>query len=95
RWTGTLEVPASGRYTFRTRNDDGVRMWIDGKVVIDHWKGEYVVSERRGEIDLVAGKPVTFKVEYFNGGDIGVLQLFWTSPGRPEEIIPASRFRSP
>jgi hypothetical protein len=95
RWTAMLEPAETGRYTLRTRHDDGVRIWIDGKMIVDRWVGKYEVSGASSQVDLVAGKPVTLKVEYFNGGDIGVLQLFWTPPGKPEEIIPSARFRAP
>src|SRR6187397_1297417 len=36
RWSGTLVAPRSESYTFHTTSDDGVRLWIDGKLVIDH-----------------------------------------------------------
>jgi hypothetical protein len=94
RWTGKLSPLYSERYCFRTMNDDGVRVWIDGRLVIDDWKGRPVVVENRGEIQLEAGRRYDLKIEYFNGGDLGVLRLFWSSPSQKEEIVP-SRQLSP
>lgn len=90
RWTGKLTPTDSGRYILHVRYDDGVRVWIDGKLVIDDWNGNYVIVDRRAELDLQDGRAYDLKVEYFNGGDLGVMQLYWTPPGRPEEILPES-----
>src|SRR6185436_3849783 len=78
RWTGKIRPRYSERYTLRTRNDDGVRVWIDGKKVIDDWTGRYEVAENRGAIVLEADRFYDIKVEYFNGGDLGVLKLYWS-----------------
>ncbi len=90
RWTGKVMPAHTERYTFHTKNDDGVRVWVDGKLVIDDWKGRYSVGDNRGEIDLEGGRGYDLKIEYFNGGDLGVIRLFWSSPSQPEEIVPSS-----
>jgi len=91
RWTGKIRPLYSEKYTFHTQNDDGVRVWIDGKPVISDWTGRPVVADNRGEIALEAGKSYILKIEYFNGGDIGVLRLYWSSPSQPEEIVPSAQ----
>jgi hypothetical protein len=91
RWTGKLRARTSELHTFRTVNDDGVRIWIDGKLLIDDWVGRPVVAENRGEIRLEAGRSYDLKVEYFNGGDLGVLRLYWSTPTQNEEIVPAAQ----
>ena len=37
RWTRTLSLPA-GNYLFTTHTDDGVRVWLDDKLIIDRWQ---------------------------------------------------------
>lgn len=39
RWSGSIEVSDTGVYVLRTRSDDGVRLWVDGLLVIDNWTG--------------------------------------------------------
>ena len=90
RWTGKLTPKVTERHTFRARYDDGVRIWIDGKLVLNDWAGRYVVVDKKIDVDLNAGQAVDLKIEYFNGGDRGVMQLFWSSPSQPEEVIPES-----
>lgn len=90
RWTGKLTPAYSERYTLHAKYDDGVRIWLDGKVVIDDWKGRYTVDDKSVQIDLEAGRAYDLKIEYFNGGALGVMRLFWSSPSTPEEIVPES-----
>ncbi|HEY7118820.1 MAG TPA: LamG-like jellyroll fold domain-containing protein, partial [Tepidisphaeraceae bacterium] len=37
RWTGQILPYVSGNYTFFTRADDGIRVWVDGQLIIDRW----------------------------------------------------------
>jgi hypothetical protein len=92
RWTGKLRPRYSDRYTLRIRNDDAVRLWIDGKLLIDDWNARYIVAENKAEIALEAGRAYDIKVEYYNAGDKGRLNLFWSSARQPEEPVPASAF---
>src|SRR5207237_6763807 len=35
RWIGKISVPTTGRYTFYTTTDDGVRLWVNNQLLID------------------------------------------------------------
>src|SRR2546423_1394726 len=37
RWTGQVQARYSEAYTFQTLSDDAVRLWVNGKLLIDHW----------------------------------------------------------
>jgi outer membrane protein OmpA-like peptidoglycan-associated protein len=80
RWTGKLLAPASGKYTFSARVDDGIRVWVGGQKVIDAWA---LHDEGRfsGTIDLKANQYYDLKVEYFNDMFEGEIQLRWEVPG--------------
>jgi hypothetical protein len=87
RYTGFLDIPKEGVYTFTIGSDDGSRLTIDD-VVIDN-DGLHAYQEAQGEIALRAGKhPIT--VEYFEKGDANYLRVFWEGPGLAREHIPAS-----
>lgn len=86
RWTGELEVPTAGTYGFATASDDGVRLWIDGELVIDDWALQGV-EENRVEVALEAG-PVPIRLDYFEAHSPAEVHLRWTPPGGAEEIIP-------
>jgi hypothetical protein len=86
RWTGRIRIPQDATYTFFTESDDGSRLWIDGKVVIDNG-GVHPMEEKSGEIDLKAGDH-EIKVELFeNDGEVGC-KLSWEYGGNAKEILP-------
>ena len=76
RWTKTQYFGA-GRYRFTTVSDDGVRLYIDNKRVIDHWES-HASMEDTYDADLGEGNH-TIKVEYFEGGGAAVVMLTWDS----------------
>lgn len=81
------------KYTFIASSDDGVRVWIDGKLVIDSWKKQSGVS-REGSIVLEAGSPYDIKVEYYeNSGDASI-RLMWKSPSQKQAVIPKGALTS-
>ena len=95
RWTGTVTAPKDGRFTFVTRTDDGVRLWVDGDLVIDDWT-MHAQAERSGDVDLEAGKPVSLKMEYFDGRRVAVARLLWKRPGGvPAVVVPTTALTPP
>ncbi|MDQ2686507.1 MAG: glycoside hydrolase family 3 C-terminal domain-containing protein [Armatimonadota bacterium] len=79
RWTGKITAPVTGNYTFLLTADDGSRMFIDDKPVIEHWR-ETTSSPIRGSINLVAGKSYTIRVEYFQDAGDALTHLDWIVP---------------
>jgi hypothetical protein len=66
RWSGVVIPAHSETYTFITRSDDGVRLWVDGKLVIDDWN-MHAAAERSGSVALQAGRAHDIRLEYFDG----------------------------
>src|SRR5207244_1033743 len=64
RWTGSLVPPNSGTYTLATSSDDGVRVWLSGKLIIDDWNG-HPVTRNTATVKLEAGVVVPIRVDYF------------------------------
>lgn len=89
RYTGKVKPQFSGKYTFITNSDDGVRLWIDGKQVINDWT-YHGPTINFGSMELVAGTSYDIKMEYFQAGGGATAQLFWESKDQKKEIIPAS-----
>ncbi|WP_405174812.1 glycosyl hydrolase [Paenibacillus sp. FSL H8-0261] len=94
RWSGKLTAAYSETYTIYSSSDDGVRVWIDGGLIIDSWVNQSG-QERKGSVNLIAGKLHEIKVEYYeNEGDARIV-LQWESPSQPKGIIPAGAFYLP
>ncbi|MBP0006374.1 MAG: hypothetical protein J7642_22090 [Cyanobacteria bacterium SBC] len=90
RWTGEIEPRFNETYTFHTISDDGVRLWVDGQLIIDQWQLQGAV-EHTGTIDLDAGREYDIKLEYFESQGNASAQLLWSSPSQSKEVIPASQ----
>jgi PA14 domain len=89
RWSGWIESRYSEVYTISTATDDGVRLWLDGKVVIDKWETQSG-KEHVYSIPLTAGKPVAFVMEYFDNAYSASARLYWQSATQAKEVIPWS-----
>ena len=74
RWTGTFDFPA-GQTTFEALADDGLRVWVDGYLLIDAWldQPKTLYTARRS---LAAGKHEV-KVEYYENAGLAVAELDW------------------
>lgn len=79
RWTGKLQAPETGTYLFRAHVDDGIRVMLNGKMIIDAW-GMHDSERFAGEMYLNAGQQYNLQVEYFNALLEGEIQLFWQLP---------------
>jgi hypothetical protein len=88
RWTGKIRAPKDGNYTFTLESDDGSRLFIDGKQIIDH-NGLHAMEEKSGDAELKAGDH-TLKVEFFENDVDAGCKLSWKPPGATKEIVPAS-----
>jgi hypothetical protein len=93
RWTGLLSAPKAGEYTLITASNDGVRVWLNGDLVIDNWT-EHSLMEDRAPVVLPAGQPVPLKVEFFYAGGQMAMQLFWEGADLPRALIPESALRT-
>src|SRR5690349_4899461 len=54
RWTGQIQAQYSQSYTFFVTSNQGMRMWIDGQLLIDNWT-PHNTETNSASIDLVAG----------------------------------------
>jgi len=90
RWTGEIEPRYSEDYTFHTRTDDGVRLWVDGKLIVDKWVNQ-APTEHSGTVRLAAGRRYDIKMEYYENTGGAVAQLMWSSASQKKEVVPTSQ----
>jgi alpha-D-xyloside xylohydrolase len=79
RWKGQVVAPETGEYTFNTRTDDGVRLYVDNKLIVDYWQDQAPLIQS-GKIFLEAGKKYEIKFEYYENAMGAVAQLRWIIP---------------
>ncbi len=101
RWTGSVAFGQPGDYTFTAVSDDGVRVWLDGGVLIDQWRDQAATSVSATRYVAQGIHPVI--VEYYDRSGTASIGFSWqmgsspstpstpttptTSPGSSSEII--------
>ncbi|HCO95550.1 MAG TPA: hypothetical protein DIU00_16645, partial [Phycisphaerales bacterium] len=94
RWIGEVEAVFTETYTFYPRTDDGVRLFVDGQLLVDRWV-DRTVAENRGMIDLIAGNTYSLIMEYYENTGGAVAELCWSSPRTPKQLIPQAALALP
>lgn len=79
RWTGKLLPTASGKYRFGAIADDGVRVYLDGKLIAEDWT-DHAPRTVTSEVTLEAGKSYDVKMEYYESKIGAVAKLVWQPP---------------
>jgi hypothetical protein len=90
RWTGFLQAEASGWHTISVSSDDSVQVRIHGELIVDStaYSDE---PKKAGRIYLTAGVKAPIEIQYSHNGVDAALQLCWSGPGLPQELIPTSQ----
>ncbi|MCY2954850.1 MAG: PKD domain-containing protein [Planctomycetota bacterium] len=96
-WVGQLQARSSEPYTFSLNTRGGVRLYVDGRLVIEKWRdpgtwGEYLSSN---PITLETSRKYDIRLEYFNDSDDSGVRLYWNSVGTGYQIIPSSQLYVP
>jgi hypothetical protein len=87
-FTGFIQVPADGEYTFYTNSDDGSKLYIDNVLVVNNDR-EHYDTEKSGTIGLKAGKH-SIAVGYFNQFGGKLLEVSYSGPGVIRQTIAGS-----
>jgi hypothetical protein len=90
RWEGDIETLNAGNYIFHVRSDDGARLFVDNRLLIDNWRN----APQTGavSIELEAGRRYPIRLDYFDGAVLANVSLSWTPPGGVKQLIGADRF---
>lgn len=94
RWSGRLLPPVSGRYELNAVANNGFRLYIDDRLVMDTWDTNSPPQSKGAAVDLEAGKAYKLRLEYAKGTQNDDVRLTWHLPGaKPafEEALDAAR----
>lgn len=90
RWLGEVQAPVSGWFVFHAITDDGVRLWVDDRLLIDQWVPR-PETESSAAIQLEQGRRYSVRMEYFEAGGHAVARLWWSAPGIVKQPVPRSQ----
>jgi beta-glucosidase len=80
RWTGMLTAPETGEYRLRFASENGYRIWIDDKLIVDEWQVGDAPSIASGRVSLQAGRRYGLRVEAVQRDATGDQRLVWSRP---------------
>lgn len=91
RWSGTVQSPATGKFTFITESDDGVRLRVDGRLLIDNWTDHAPSEDKSPEFMMEDGKRYEVIMEFYENGGGAAAKLMWSGPSTLKQPIPSFR----
>ncbi|HST19587.1 MAG TPA: glycoside hydrolase family 3 C-terminal domain-containing protein, partial [Blastocatellia bacterium] len=86
RWTGKFTPTESGKYKLGATFDDGVRVYLDGKLLVDNWKNDSVRTIMK-EVNLEAGRAYDMRIEYYDNIRDAIVKFVWSLPRFAEKMI--------
>lgn len=94
KFTGEIEAAFSETYTFYVTTNDGQRLWIDGRLIIDQWQ-QQEMTERHASIDLIAGRNYPIELWMYKQSGSASCELRWSSFSTPKQIVPQAALSLP
>jgi hypothetical protein len=86
QYKGSFSVETAGEWKFRISSDDGTKLYIDGKLVLDN-DGQHPPKSIEAKVNLSKGDH-KMVLEYFQGPRYHInLQVYATPPGGEEGIF--------
>lgn len=93
RWEGQIIIDHTSNYTFYTVSDDGVRLYVDDKIIINQWEPQ-PATENKGDILLKKGAKYSIKIEYFEQDGGEAMILGWESQKLSKQIISSNYLKT-
>jgi regulation of enolase protein 1 (concanavalin A-like superfamily) len=87
RWTGDLKVEVADTYTFTTRTDDGVRLWLNDRLIVDSWVDQGSTDHSSAALPLGRGV-YSIRMEYYENTGGAAAHLDWSTPTMARQSIP-------
>ncbi len=94
RWTGQIVPYSDDTLTFYTFTDDGVRLWVNDSLLIDHW-GPQGGTEHAASLYLEGGKRYPIRMEFLEIGGVATAKLRWSTSRMPKGPIPQRQLYPP
>lgn len=97
RWEGYIRPRYTETYTFVVHHDNGIRLWVNGVLLMDIWQDDGLgpwtttTPDLSTTIALTADQFYTIRVDWNEGGGPGEIRLAWQSASETREVVPQER----
>jgi len=93
RWSGLVQPQYTGRYQLAVASHGGVRLWLNGRLLINEWATQASTVTNQAAIQMNSQQFYNVRLEYSN--DMGdMVQLLWRGPGDSFAVIPKTQLYS-
>jgi alpha-D-xyloside xylohydrolase len=80
RWEGSVRALATGDYTFNTYSNAGIKLWVDGRLLIDRWRQGWLPWTDVARVRFEAGHTYPVRLEWRKDQGIETMKLRWKTP---------------
>jgi alpha-D-xyloside xylohydrolase len=80
RWEGSVEAETTGDYQFQTYSDGNLKIWVDGQLVVNHWRQGWLPWYDLARVRLEAGQRHRVRLDWVNDDNPPAMQLRWKTP---------------
>ena len=97
RWTGQVQARSSEDYIFSITADDGVRLWIDGQLLVDDWASPTLNWHDTPPLALVSGQSYDLQIEFYDSGGAAHIFFYWRTASNtiPSQAVPMEQLYPP
>jgi uncharacterized repeat protein (TIGR03806 family) len=88
RLTGSVQAQYNETYTFTAIADGGIRLWLNGQLLVDGLTNQAGTATNSGSIALKAQQLYNIQLDSFKVGDQTAVKLLWSSPSTAQSVIP-------
>lgn len=78
-WKGSVLAPTTGDYQFQAYSNGGIKVWFDGKLVMNHWRQNWLTSNDQVRVRLEAGHRYPIRIEN-DPEQQNTLEFLWKTP---------------
>ena len=80
RWEGEVQADEAGDYLLQTFSNNGIKVWVDGQLVIDHWRQGWLPWINVARVSFEANSRHRLRVEWVKDQGMETMQLLWKTP---------------
>ena len=82
RWEGEIEAPETGDYTLQPFSNNGIKIWVDDRLVIEHWRQGWLPWHNLARVHFEQGRRYRLKVEWVKEQGMETMRLLWKTPSK-------------
>ncbi|HEY3782405.1 MAG TPA: PA14 domain-containing protein [Fimbriimonadaceae bacterium] len=90
-WNGFITPQFTGPYNIYLIGDDGIRLWLNGREVINGWVDQAPTGYSSGRYNLIAGHKYPIKIDYYQNQGGSLCQLQWQTLGTQLVTVPSTQ----